>query len=255
MKSSLAVLTATLGFLSATARAADAPRTPMITHPPMSSAAAPSVADPFSDQPADYEHLLRQTRTAALKRTLAQDELEIAQFKQKQAALGGGGSDGVTAGAPQDSATARQIAALEAAVKKLQQAARHRPRPRKASTAPVPSSVPTLQGVFDGGSGRSAWLKLGKQMAQLQSGGHIGPWTVRAIDADSVLIAGPGGDRQLVAAGDGSGEVRVTSPVGKGSASESGFGGGIAPGSTPASHNAITKQTAQSVIEALQRPH
>lgn len=260
MKLPFAVAAVSLGLLSVSAHAGDPPRSvPHMTSVPMQPANPPSAqaSDPFSDQPADYEQLLRKTRTAAVQRTLAQDELEIAQFKQKQAALGASSTASGTPDAAADTALAKKVALLEAQVRKMQAIKRRAPKQSAPSMNQAPGGVPTLQGIFDGPGHRSAWLKLGKQVRQMQAGDHIGAWTLRAVDANLVTIQGPGGNRELVASGDGAGRLRVTSPVGKGGAGGAGgFGSGnFAPGSTPGSRNAISQQTAQSVVEALQHPH
>jgi general secretion pathway protein N len=63
----------------------------------------------------------------------------------------------------------------------------------------VLTSLPRLTGVLVGAFGRNAIFagESGGKPLVIEEGGHLGPYTVKAIEPGRVTVAGPEGERQL----------------------------------------------------------
>jgi hypothetical protein len=68
-----------------------------------------------------------------------------------------------------------------------------------AEAAPAPEPVPRLTGVIVGPAGRSALFVAGQgaRPTTVHEGAHIGPYTIRSIRANEVVVDGPGGTSAL----------------------------------------------------------
>lgn len=223
--------------------------------PTVATASTVSTNDPFNDNNAAYEKLLQQTRQASVESKLEEEKLQIAQAKAKQAALADGGvsKSSSSPGAMPPQVEAR-LAALENQIKALSQAKEHRSVDARHPSAPKVSANPVLDGIVDTAQGREAWLKVDNMVSLVSEGGHVGPWKVNAISADTVLVSRGRHSEVLTPAQAWAGTVRVTDPVGNAAAGGSNFGSyGGAPGSTPGSQNAINQNNASAVVSALRR--
>ncbi len=83
---------------------------------------------------------------------------------------------------------------------------RRAPSPAVAAAVQAPPEpVPRLTGVIIGPAGRSALFvsAQGARSVVVQEGGHVGPYVIRAIRSNEVVLEGPDGTRSLHPAYDG----------------------------------------------------
>ncbi|APZ42559.1 hypothetical protein [Acidihalobacter ferrooxydans] len=209
-----------------------------------------SSTDPFSGLSGQYESLTQQALNASVEQKLIQAQYQIALYKHKLAAMNhessaaAGPSKAVKKLEAQISALSGQVAALSSAHAKQTKTVQQAPRPS-------PLAHVRLVGISTTAAGkRVAFVKLGNgKIERVEQGARIHGQAVSSIGADSMRL----GTHRLPLASD-YGQVKISDAVAASNGSNSPYGGSVppAPGSTPASAQAMQQQGASQISQALQ---
>lgn len=208
-------------------------------------------SDPFTGHSAAYAQLLRESRIMDLKRKVAQSKMQIAQYEAKTRNYGGGAPG--SAGATNTKAVAAlqsQVRALSQKLTALSKAQQKADEVSKGVHKTRRNAMPTLEGISESGGVYSAWLSAGDDSGLVHNGDTFAGWHVGHIGNKGVAISKGKKQRVLFPKVGWSGQTFVASPV-PGKKGEQTGPYGVAPGSSPASRNAMQRDSTQRILSAL----